>query len=139
MKQKQKNKTISFLLEKDFQSNNNKTPFQNKKINMNNIIQLKKNTRNHVNINNNIMPNHKSMMSKGKQMNKKELKIELNKLKIITDRDRRNSVAYEDNSLNINLNKVRPNSVKFKNNIPALKPISSNREIYSVEKEKNSS
>ena len=106
---------------------------------MNNIIQLKKNTRNHVNINNNIMPNHKSMMSKGKQMNKKELKIELNKLKIITDRDRRNSVAYEDNSLNINLNKVRPNSVKFKNNIPALKPISSNREIYSVEKEKNSS
>ena len=140
VKQKQKNKSISFLLEKDFQSNNNnKTPFKNKKINMNNIIQLKKNTRNHVNINNYIMPNHKSMMPKRKQMNKKELKIELNKLKIITDRERRNSAAYEDNSLNINLNKVRPNSVKFKNNTPALKPISSNREIYSVKKEKNSS
>ena len=138
VKQKQKNKSISFLLEKDFQCNNNKTPFKNKKINMNNIIQLKKNTRNHVNINNYIMPNHKSIMPKGKQMNKKELKIELNKLKIITDRERRNSAAYEENSLNINSNKERPNSVKFKNNTPALKPILSNREIYSVKKDKNS-
>ena len=46
--QKQKNKSISFLLEKELQNNNinnnknNKTPFKNRKINMNNIIQLKK-------------------------------------------------------------------------------------------------
>ena len=45
-------------------------------------------------------------MHKGKQMNKKELKIELN---------------------------------KFENNAPALKTISSNREIYSIKKEKNCS
>ena len=29
----------------------------------------------------------------------------------------------------MNLNKVGPNSIKFKNNIPGLKSISSNREI----------
>jgi hypothetical protein len=70
-------------------------------------------------------------------MNKKELKIELNKLKIISDR--RNSAAYADNSSNVNSNKTRPNSVKFKNNTPSLRPILSNREVYSVKKEKNKS
>ena len=140
MNHKQKNKSISFLLEKDLHSNNNinsKTPFKNKKINLNNIIQLRKNTRNHVNINNYLIPSHRSIIPNSKQMNKKELKIELNKLKIISDRTRRNSAAYEENSPNANSNKVRPNSVKFKNNAPALRPLSSNRGVYSVKKEKN--
>ena len=140
MNHKQKNKSISFLLEKDLHSNNNinsKTPFKNKKINLNNIIQLRKNTRNHVNINNYLIPSHRSIIPNSKQMNKKELKIELNKLKIISDRTRRNSAVYEENSPNANSNKVRPNSVKFKNNAPALRPLSSNRGVYSVKKEKN--
>ena len=139
---KQKNKSISFLLENDLHSNINnnkncKTPFKNKKINLNNIIQLRKNTRNHVNINNYIIPSHRSIIPNSKQMNKKELKIELNKLKIISER--RNSAAYADNSPNANSNKTRPNSVKFKNNTPSLRPILSNREVYSVKKEKNKS
>ena len=149
--QKQKNKSISFLLEKELQNNNinnnknNKTPFKNRKINMNNIIQLKKNnTRNNkVNINNYIIPSsHNSIIPQGKPMNKKELKIELNKLKIITDRGRINSSEHNDNnnnSLNINSNRLRPNSVKFKNNASILRPISSNRGVYSVKKEKNTS
>ena len=142
MNHKQKNKSISFLLENDLHSNINnnkncKTPFKNKKINLNNIIQLRKNTRNHVNINNYIIPSHRSIIPNSKQMNKKELKIELNKLKIISDR--RNSAAYADNSSNANSNKTRPNSVKFKNNTPSLRPILSNREVYSVKKEKNKS
>ena len=147
MNHKQKNKSISFLLEKDLHSNINnnninskisKTPFKNKKINLNNIIQLRKNTRNHVNINNYIIPSHRSIIPNTKQMNKKELKIELNKLKILSDR--KNSAAYVDNSLNANSNsnKARPNSVKFKNNNYALRPILT-REVYSVKKEKNKS
>jgi len=132
--QKQKNKSISFLLEHEFHSN--KTPFRNKKINMNNIIHLKKNSANNVNINNYIIPSNRNMIPKGKQMNKKELKIELNKLKIITDRQRRNSAVYTDNT---NSNKLRPSSVKFQNNTPIIRPLTSNRKVYSVKKEKNSS
>ena len=132
--QKQKNKSISFLLEHEFHSN--KTPFKNRKINMNNIIQLKKNSGNNVNINNYIIPSNRNMIPKGNQMNKKELKIELNKLKIITDRQRRNSAVYTDNNSS---NKLRPNSVKSQNNTPAIRPLTSNRKVYSVKKEKNSS
>ena len=132
--QKQKNKSISFLLEHEFQSN--KTPFKNRKINMNNIIQLKKNSGNNVNINNYIIPSNRNMIPKGKQMNKKELKIELNKLKIITDRQRRNSAVYTDNNSS---NKLRPNSVKSQNNTPTIRPLTSNRKVYSAKKEKNSS
>ena len=132
--QKQKNKSISFLLEHEFHSN--KTPFRNKKINMNNIIHLKKNSANNVNINNYIIPSNRNLIPKGKQMNKKELKIELNKLKIITDRQRRNSAVYTDNT---NSNKLRPSSVKFQNNTPIIRPLTSNRKVYSVKKEKNSS
>ena len=132
--QKQKNKSISFLLEHEFQSN--KTPFKNRKINMNNIIQLKKHSGNNVNINNYIIPSNRNMIPKGKQMNKKELKIELNKLKIITDRQRRNSAVYTDNNSS---NKLRPNSVKSQNNTPTIRPLTSNRKVYSAKKEKNSS
>ena len=132
--QKQKNKSISFLLEHEFHSN--KTPFKNRKINMNNIIQLKKNSGNNVNINNYIIPSNRNMIPKGKQMNKKELKIELNKLKIITDRQRRNSAVYTDNNSS---NKLRPNSVKSQNNTPTIRPLTSNRKVYSAKKEKNSS
>ena len=138
--QKQRNKSISFLLEKDFQ-NNIKTPFKNKKINMNNIIQLKKNSGKNVSINNYIIPSNRNIIPKGKQMNKKELKIELNKLKIITDRSRRNSGIYSDNSINTNSNKIRPNSVKSQNNnnTPLLRPLTSNRRVFTVKKEKNAS
>ena len=38
---------------------------------MNNIIQFKKNIRNHVNINNYLNPSNKKIMTKGNQMNKK--------------------------------------------------------------------
>ena len=134
--QKQKNKSISFLLEKDFHSN--KTPFRNKKINMNNIIQLKKNSGNNLSINNYIIPSHRNILPIGKQMNKKELKIELNKLKIISDRSRRNSAVYTDINNNAGSNKLRPKSVKFQNNTPILRPLTSNRKVYSVKKEKNS-
>ena len=135
--QKQKNKSISFLLEKDF--HNNKTPFKNRKINMNNLLQLKKNSEKNVSVNNYIIPSNKNIVQKGKPMNKKELKIELNKLKIITDRPRRNSGVFTDNSINTNSKNIRPNSVKFKNIAPALRPLTSNRKVYSVKKEKNTS
>ena len=68
---------------------------------MNKIIRFKNNIRNHVNINNYLIPSNKKIMPKGKQMNKKGSKIESNKLKIIADRERRNSVC-DDNNVNIN-------------------------------------
>ena len=133
IKQKHKNKSISYLLEQDFYSNNNKNLFKNKKINMNNIMQLKK--KDNINIDNVIIPTNKGILQKGQQINKKELKIELNKLRIITDRPRRNSNGYINSN---NSNKVRPNSVKFKN-VQIFRPISSNRKVYTIKKEKKSS
>ena len=133
--QKQKNKSISFLLEKDF--HNNKTPFRNKKINMNNIIKLNKKPGKDLNINNYKIPMDRNIIQKVQKMNKKELKIELNKLKIITDSSSHNSGIYSNHN-NLS-NKLRPSSVKFKNNIEILRPLTSNRKVYSVKKEKNSS
>ena len=133
--QKQKNKSISFLLDKDF--HNNKTPFRNKKINMNNIIKLNKKPGKDLNINNYKIPMDRNIIQKVQKMNKKELKIELNKLKIITDSSSHNSGIYSNHN-NLS-NKLRPSSVKFKNNIEILRPLTSNRKVYSVKKEKNSS
>ena len=133
--QKQKNKSISFLLEKDFRKN--KTPFRNKKINMNNIIQLNKKSGKNLNINNYKIPPNRNIIQKVKQMNKKELKIELNRLKIIADNSGHNSRIYTNNN-NIS-NKLRPNSVKYQNDLEKLRPLSSNRKVFSVKKEKNSS
>ena len=133
--QKQKNKSISFLLDKDF--HNNKTPFRNKKINMNNIIKLNKKPGKDLNINNYKIPMDRNIIQKVQKMNKKELKIELNKLKIITDSSNHNSGIYSNHN-NLS-NKLRPSSVKFKNNIEILRPLTSNRKVYSVKKEKNSS
>ena len=104
---------------------------------MNNIIQLNKKSGKNLNINNYKIPPNRNIIQKVKQMNKKELKIELNRLKIIADNSGHNSRIYTNNN-NIS-NKLRPNSVKYQNDLEKLRPLSSNRKVFSVKKEKNSS
>ena len=132
----EKNKSNSFLLE-----DLNKVKFKNKKINLNKLIEMKNNP----NINNFIFPSNRNLIPTGKGLNKKEFKLELNKLNIISDeRDKNNKNKYIDNNSNNTNNKVRPQSVKF-NNALKLCPISSrqnnNFQIYqnnsSSSKEKN--
>ena len=132
----EKNKSNSFLLE-----DLNKVKFKNKKINLNKLIEMKNNP----NINNFIFPSNRNLIPTGKGLNKKEFKLELNKLNIISDeRDKNNKNKYIDNNSNNTNNKVRPQSVKF-NNALKLCPISSrqnnNFHIYqnnsSSSKEKN--
>ena len=69
------NKVISnsFLLEQDFN--------KNKKINLNKLIEMKNNP----NINNFIFPSKRNLIPNGNQKNKKEIKLELNKLNIKSD------------------------------------------------------
>ena len=129
------NKIISnsFLLEQDFNKNK-----KNKKINLNKLIEMK----NNLNINNFIFSPNRNLIPNGNQKNKKEIKMELNKLNIKSDeRTKENKKSTMDNNVN---NKIRPKSVKFQNELK-LRPISSrlnnnfniNKNNTSSSKEKN--
>ena len=110
----QKEKSNSFLLDK-----NNK----NININMNKIIEMK----NNLNKNNILFPKNAELIPIEKKINKKEMKIELNKLNIIADekeKEKDNFNAKKKNETVENITKIRPQSVKFKN-APKLRPISS--------------
>ena len=116
-----KNQSNSFLLEQNF----NKIRIKNKKINLNKLIEIKNNP----NINNYIFPSNRNLIPAVKGMNKKEIKLELNKLSLIPDeKDINNNkkINIDNNTSNNNNNniKVRPKSVKFKNAL-ILRPISS--------------
>ena len=103
----------SSLLEQEY----NKIKMKNKKINLNKLIELK----NNININNFIFPSNRNLVP-SKIQNKKELKLELNKLNIKSDeREKNNNNLHLDYDSN---NKIRPQSVKFQNALK-LKPISS--------------
>ena len=104
----------SFLLEQDF----NKIK-KNKKINLNKLIEMK----NNVNINNFIFSPNRKLIPNGNQKNKKEIKLELNKLNIKSDdRKKEDKKSFIDNN-NTN-GKIRPKSVKFQNALK-LRPLSS--------------
>ena len=129
--QKEK-KSNSFLLEQDF----NKIKIKNKKINLNKLIELKNNPN--ININNFIFPSNKKLIPKSTLKNKKELKLELNKLNLKSDeRKDNNKNLYIDKNTS---NKVRPQSVRFQN-ILKLRPISSrqNSNFNNIIKNSNSS
>ena len=106
------NKVISnsFLLEQDFN--------KNKKINLNKLIEMKNNP----NINNFIFPSKRNLIPNGNQKNKKEIKLELNKLNIKSDeRKKETKKSYIENNNNT---KIRPQSVKFQNALK-IHPLSS--------------
>ena len=110
----QKEKSNSFLLDK-----NNK----NININMNKIIEMK----NNINKNNILFPKNTELIPIEKKINKKDVKIELNKLNIIAnekEKEKDNFNIKKKNETVENVTKVRPQSVKFKNT-PKLRPISS--------------
>ena len=109
-----------------------KTPSKNKKINMNNIIQLNKKSGKNLSINNYKILSNRNIIQKVKQVNQKELKMELNKLKIITDISSLNNEIYS-NQNNFS-NKLRPISLKFKINMEILRPLTSKPKVFSVKK-----
>ena len=113
LNQKEK-KSNSFLLEQDL----NKIQIKNKKINLNKLIEMK----NSININNFIFPSNRNLNLNDKQKNKKELKLELNRLVNIKSDERENKKnIFQDQPKK---DKVRPQSVKFQNFLK-LRPISS--------------
>ena len=128
--QKEK-KSNSFLIEQDL----NQIKIKNKKINLNKLIELKNNP----NINNFIFPSNRNLIPNSSHKNKKELKLELNKLNMKSDdRKDNNKNIYIDKSTS---DKVRPQSVKFQN-ILKLRPISSrpnNNNFNNIIKNSNSS
>ena len=128
--QKEK-KSNSFLIEQDL----NQIKIKNKKINLNKLIELKNNP----NINNFIFPSNRNLIPNSSHKNKKELKLELNKLNVKSDdRKDNNKNIYIDKSTS---DKVRPQSVKFQN-ILKLRPISSrpnNNNFNNIIKNSNSS
>ena len=129
--QKEK-KSNSFLIEQDL----NQIKIKNKKINLNKLIELKNNP----NINNFIFPSNRNLIPNSSHKNKKELKLELNKLNMKSDdRKDNNKKIYIDKSTS---DKVRPQSVKFQN-ILKLRPISSrpnnNNNFNNIIKNSNSS
>ena len=66
-------------------------------------------------MNNIILPSNRNLNPKGNQLNKKEIKLELNKLNIKSDeRNKEKNDIFQDNEKSIN-RKVRPQSVKFQN------------------------
>ena len=108
----QKEKSNSFLLDK-----NNK----NININMNKIIEMK----NNLNKNNILFPKNTDLIPIEKKINKKEMKIELNKLNINADEKEKDNFNSKKKIETVeNGNKIRPQSVKFKKT-PKLRPISS--------------
>lgn len=125
----QKEKSNSFLLDK-----NNK----NININMNKIIEMK----NNLNKNNILFPKNTELIPLEKKINKKEMKIELNKLNIIADeKEKEKDIinAKKKNETVENITKIRPQSVKFKN-APKLRPISSRQyNNININFEKNNS
>ena len=108
----EKNNDNSFLLEQDL----NRIKNNNKNIKFNQIIDIKNN------INNSKISSNKKLIPIVNYLNKKEMKLELNKLNLNTNE------KDNDNNKNIFFNndqsKIRPNSVKFKNSLK-LRPISS--------------
>ena len=115
LNQKEK-KSNSFLLEQDL----NKIQIKNKKINLNKLIEMK----NNINMNNFIIPSNRNLIPNDKQnnKNKKEIKLELNKLANLKSDERENRKnIFQDKSKK---DKVRPQSVKFQNFLK-LRPISS--------------
>ena len=90
---------------------------------MNKIIEMK----NNLNKNNILFPKNTELIPIEKKINKKEMKIELNKLNIIADeKEKEKDIinAKKKNETVENITKIRPQSVKFKNT-PKLRPISS--------------
>ena len=69
-------------------------------------------------------------------MNKKIIKNKIKQIKNNKDRQRPNDAVYKSNN---NTNKLRQNSVRFKNNGPIIRHSTSNRKVYSVKKGKNRS
>jgi hypothetical protein len=99
--------------------------------------------KNNLNKNNILFPKNTDLIPIEKKINKKEMKIELNKLNIKADEKEK-----EKDNLNIkkindtveNGTKIRPQSVKFKN-APKLRPISSrqyNKVNINIEKNNSS-
>ena len=128
LNQKEK-KSNSFLLEQDL----NKIQIKNKKINLNKLIEMK----NNLNINNFIFPSNRNFIPNTIQKNKKEIKLELNKLVNIKSDERENKKnIFQDKSTK---DKVRPQSVKFQNFLK-LRPISSRQNNnYNIVKNNSSS
>ena len=123
----QKEKSNSFLLDK-----NNK----NININMNKIIEMK----NNLNKNNILFPKNTDLIPIEKKINKKEMKIELNKLNIKADEKEKDNLNINKKNETVeNGTKIRPQSVKFKN-APKLRPISSRQyNKININIEKNNS